>query len=285
MPMRWFRVYAGLLNNPKFQRLSDALKVLLLNLWCVAAERDGIIPPSPADLAFLVRSDRAAVERGLDDLRTAGFLDDTDGGLQPHDWNEHQFVSDTSTGRVKEHRKRKRDAAVKGNEGETFHETEVERTGAEVKRSRADTDTDTDTEKKYCSTDDAVEQDDDVQVALSTVIEMPMQRKADPILEWFNSEFWPAYPRHQGKLEALKAARAQLKTTRLRDIAMAALQRQLPELRARDQRMVPLPGTWIRGRRWEDEDVPAVDRTSGKKTTADQAVDEYYAENGLEDAC
>jgi hypothetical protein len=97
-----------------------------------------------------------------------------------------------------------------------------------------------------CSTAGAVERD---VIDISTI-----QSKPDPIAEWFNREFWPVFPRRQAKQDAIKAARTVLKTAELRTEALAGLKKQLPELRARDPKMVPLPATWIRGRRWEDEE-------------------------------
>ena len=54
---RWFRSWAGKLDNPKVQRLSDAHYSAWDNLLCVACKYDGLLPPL-ADLAFLMRRSR-----------------------------------------------------------------------------------------------------------------------------------------------------------------------------------------------------------------------------------
>lgn len=136
MALRWFRVYSDLLNNRKFQRLSDSLKVRLLNIWCLAAKYDGTLPEA-ADVAFELRISEDDVPSMIEELKGAGFLDESERGLVPHHWDEHQFVSDTSTGRVKRFRSKSRATAKPiakqdGNESETPTETLTE-TG--VKRS------------------------------------------------------------------------------------------------------------------------------------------------------
>ena len=75
----------------------------------------------------------------------------------------------------------------------------------------------------------------------------------DPVEGWFSQEFWPAYPRREAKVAALKAARAVLKTPELRAAALRALTLQLPDLTSRPPDKRPHPATWINGRRWEDE--------------------------------
>jgi hypothetical protein len=150
MPMRWFRVYTDLLNKRKFQRLPDVLKVGLLNLWCLAAKYDGVLP-EPSDIAFELRQPEEALVQMLDQLKAAGFLDQSERGLVPHDWNQHQFISDLSTGRVKRFRERrgntaKQPAKLGGNANrnenetaaETPNETEVQRRGNVLEQSRAE---------------------------------------------------------------------------------------------------------------------------------------------------
>jgi hypothetical protein len=78
--------------------------------------------------------------------------------------------------------------------------------------------------------------------------------ESDPATEWFNREFWPAYPRHTAKKDGLAAARKL--TEQERAAAIFGLKSQLPELRARDPSKIPHPATWLNGRRWEDEPAP-----------------------------
>jgi hypothetical protein len=120
--MRWFRLHTGLLNNPKYQRLSDQLKARLIDLWCVGGLHDGVLP-GVADVAFLLRTTEDDAQETIEALKAAHFLDQTDRGLQPHDWDEWQYVSDSSTGRVQKHRERKRSRNVSVTVPETEHST------------------------------------------------------------------------------------------------------------------------------------------------------------------
>jgi hypothetical protein len=141
MALPWFRVYSELLNNRKFHRLSDSLKARLLYLWCLAAKNDGILPDME-DIAFALRIPEADAQTTLDDLFAAGFLDRVERGITPHDWNEHQYISDVSTGRVKRFRQKvKRDETVSGNEMKPF--LKRNETVQEQSRLRADSDTET----------------------------------------------------------------------------------------------------------------------------------------------
>lgn len=71
--------------------------------------------------------------------------------------------------------------------------------------------------------------------------------------------------------------KAQLKTPELRALALSALLRQLPELQAREQKMIPLPATWINAQRWEGG-VSAEHPVFRKPTVSDQAIDDLWTE-------
>jgi hypothetical protein len=134
---RWFRLYDEFLDDPKIQRLHPSLLKVLLNIWCVASRHDGRLP-SHADLSFSLRMSEDETFRAVSKLAEAGFID-TDaatGEQRPHGWDCRQFRSDTSTDRVRAHRKRQK-TAIKpdptppngngaGNGDETFHATPPE---------------------------------------------------------------------------------------------------------------------------------------------------------------
>lgn len=94
----------------------------------------------------------------------------------------------------------------------------------------------------------------------------------------FGQHFWPNYPRREAKQDALKAW-VELDPT---DPLVAEIVHQLEwqsylwvEVERRQSNHIPLPGTYIRGRRWEDE-RPASLRNWKRKELAKQndAVDE-----------
>lgn len=84
------------------------------------------------------------------------------------------------------------------------------------------------------------------------------RKQIDPeVLQWFEAEFWPAYPRHEGKQKALEAANANAATPEKRAFCLTRLKAQLPEYQRRKQesgqRVIPLASTWFNQDRAEDE--------------------------------
>jgi rubrerythrin len=128
---RWFRFYDCALDDPKVQRLSDALFKTWINLLCVASRNGGRLP-AVEDLAFMLRLSEDEMAASLDKLTAARLLDEGDTGMSPHNWDERQFKSDVSSERVKRFRQRS-----------TKRETDVSETPPET-----DTESDTDTEKE-----------------------------------------------------------------------------------------------------------------------------------------
>lgn len=110
----WFRMYTGIVNSSKVQSMPDRLFRIWVNLLCIAKENDGIFPPD-AEIAFQLRCSEKQVRNYLEELKQRNLVDSEDGGetLKPHDWNEHQYISDVSTNRVKKFREAKKE--LKGN--------------------------------------------------------------------------------------------------------------------------------------------------------------------------
>jgi hypothetical protein len=128
MSDRWLRLYTSVVNDPKLQRLPAETFRSVINMWCIAADHDGVLP-SEDDIAFILRKPLAKVQALLIDLIRLGLIDDTETGLKPHNWDERQFKSDVSTARVKQFRERQRNARRNGDE--TLHETPPEQNRTE----------------------------------------------------------------------------------------------------------------------------------------------------------
>lgn len=121
--MQWFRFYNEALDNPKVQKLDGSTFKLWVNLLCVASRNDGKLPSNP-DLAFALRIDEIALESLLDRLLIGGLIEVRKGGpngsyIAPHDWEERQYKSDTSTPRVKRYRKRSRNVTETASDTDT----------------------------------------------------------------------------------------------------------------------------------------------------------------------
>lgn len=129
---RWFRFYGETLNNAKVQRLPGDLFKAWVNLLCLASAADGVIPKGE-DIAFALRMMPEEADDIVAQLLKRNLLEDRGEFYVPHNWDERQFKSDTSTNRVREHRSRstKQDETVSCNVSETPPETEQSRTETE----------------------------------------------------------------------------------------------------------------------------------------------------------
>lgn len=139
---RWFRFYNEVLDDPKVQRLSPTLFRAWVNLLCLASASDGKLP-SIDDIAFKLRVSVQDAQQHIDELILAGLLDPTTDGLVPHNWRARQFVSDSSTERVRKHRRNKTETQC--NVSETANETPPD--------TDSESDTDSEAENKPVSSE------------------------------------------------------------------------------------------------------------------------------------
>lgn len=71
--------------------------------------------------------------------------------------------------------------------------------------------------------------------------------------------FWAAYPKREAKIDASNAFAELGVTEEVLQLMLAAIAKQStnPRWRELNGRFIPLPATWLRGRRWEDEGTVA----------------------------
>lgn len=69
----WIKLHVKILNDRKFCMLSRASKCLLLLLWILASENDGMIPNDLTELRFRLRDDSIS-ETEINQLIKGGFL-------------------------------------------------------------------------------------------------------------------------------------------------------------------------------------------------------------------
>jgi len=118
---RWFRAYDEALDDPKIQRLSDALFKTWFNLLCLASRNNGALP-EVSEIAFALRLSEKDAGKRIGELIESGLIDRDGETLRPHNWNHRQFSSDVSNERVKRHRERKKTAT--GNVDVTLHDAQ-----------------------------------------------------------------------------------------------------------------------------------------------------------------
>jgi len=90
------------------------------------------------------------------------------------------------------------------------------------------------------------------------------------IQSWFDSEFWPLYPRRIAKENARSAADKVAKDPEIRKSIIEGLKVCLPLLLESEEQFRPHPATWLNGRRWEDEHIEP-------KPKRDKAREELHA--------
>lgn len=101
----WFRFYHETLDDPKVQKLPAPLFKAWVNLLCLAARHNGVLPPLE-DIGFALRTNPEKADKIVVNLIDAKLFDATPDGVKPHNWNKRQFKSDVSTKRVKRFRER-----------------------------------------------------------------------------------------------------------------------------------------------------------------------------------
>lgn len=124
---RWFRMYDEILDDPKVQKLSPDLFRLWVNTLALCSRSGGKLP-SIADIAFALRETEESVSSAFHTLAGLGMLVTDGETFQPKNWKKRQYKSDSSTARVREHRKRSRN----GDETPPDTETDTENTLAKA---------------------------------------------------------------------------------------------------------------------------------------------------------
>jgi|GEM_PF-1023015 hypothetical protein len=110
----------------------------------------------------------------------------------------------------------------------------------------------------------------------STPPNPPAKKSADDF-----SVFWLAYPKKQDKQNALKIWKKlnpDAETQRKMILAIQA-QRASPQWQKDGGQFIPLPSTWLNGRRWEDQPTQA---PPGRRVTAQNYTQRDYTESELE---
>jgi len=126
----WFRLYSEFAHDPKVQMLSEAMQRRYVMLLCLKCS-ETLETLHETELAFQLRLDETELLETKKLFISKNFIDKNWNILN---WNKRQFVSDSSTMRVRKHRNKKKQV---GNADETLQKQPS---------NAIDTDTDTDTE-------------------------------------------------------------------------------------------------------------------------------------------
>lgn len=138
-PMKWFRMYDELLNDPKVQKLPDAAFRCWVNLLCLANKGKPRGRFQQEDIGYALRMEDKRADKMVAYFLEHGLLEWDGEFLMPHGWDSRQFASDNVTERTRKHRTGV-PGNVPGNGAEGFPGTPPEQNRDRNRnRSRADT--------------------------------------------------------------------------------------------------------------------------------------------------
>jgi hypothetical protein len=128
----WFRLYSEFAHDPKIQMLSEAMQRRYVMLMCLRCS-ETLETLHETEIAFQLRLSEAELIETKQLFISKNFIDKHWNLLN---WDKRQFVSDSSTMRVRKYRDKKKQPS---NADETLQKRQS---------NAIDTDTDTDTDKK-----------------------------------------------------------------------------------------------------------------------------------------
>ncbi|MCK3849959.1 hypothetical protein E4O98_04440 [Pseudomonas sp. W2Jun17] len=130
--MDWFRMYGEFATDPKVQMMSEAMQRRLVMLFCLECS-NGIetfhVTERETSIAFALRVTEEILAETKAVFLAKGFIND-DWTLA--NWEKRQYVSDSSTARVRAHREKKKKEAEE-------RETRMKRSSNAPEQNRTDT--------------------------------------------------------------------------------------------------------------------------------------------------
>ena len=217
MANSWFRLHNEFADDLKVQMMSEADQRRLVMIFCIRSNGHVTLQDSEVTFQLRISNEEWSATKKL--FIEKGFINEANEVLQ---WDKRQFISDSSASRVAKHRAKKKEA-------------KKDVTMCNVTVTPPDTDTDTDTDnKKTCAN------------------AQQMQSKKEPI-EFL--KFWESYPKKKSKQEALRAWLKLKPDPELQTEILLAIEnsKRDPQWLKNNGDYIPLPASWINGKRWEDE--------------------------------
>lgn len=121
MAYTWYRQYGESLHDPKIQLLSDfAFRCWnnSLSLACCLQSKDGNIGTLKS-VSWAFHETEERVSSAFHELEEAGLIETVNETFHIVSWKKRQYKSDTSTERVKRHRKRSRNVSETASDTDT----------------------------------------------------------------------------------------------------------------------------------------------------------------------
>lgn len=240
--IEWFRWHHGSVTDPKFQliarnagvRLGDVIAAWAFILESASANTDrGVVEKIDYEtLDFLLGVDGGTSARIVEAMTARGLIE----GGRVSAWERRQPKREDDDAAERKRKQRERDEVAAMRDAQlvtTDHEKSDESRRVTTSHAREE-------ERREEGIPTPPSPPAGGRVASATP-------EPDGFAEW-----WEAYRRKDAKADALKAWRQLAPSAELQGRMMAALRVWQWNT---DRRLNPMPATWLRGRRWEDEMV------------------------------
>lgn len=102
--MDWFRMYHEFASDAKVQSMSEAMQRRLMMLFCLRCS-NALVTLQDDELAFALRISEDELSATKEIFMRKNFINEE---WEIRQWNDRQFVSDSSAPRVKKHREKKK---------------------------------------------------------------------------------------------------------------------------------------------------------------------------------
>lgn len=232
--MEWFRLYSEFATDPKVQMMPEAMQRRLIMLFCLQCS-NGIETFHETEretaIAFAMRISETELAETKELFLRRGFIND-DWTLA--NWDKRQYVSDSSTARVRKHRAAKKQAEKQGETLPKRSSNALEQNRTEQSKEVKDLSVSTDDETKKCSP----------------------PRSPAPSPEFMR--FWRAWPNTARKADRKKCW-DKWRAKRYDDIADQIVDHVELCKKVNEQwksGFEPAPLTYINGERWNDGVIP-----------------------------
>ena len=274
-PYNWFKVYHGITTDPKWRKLARKTGLpegIIISVWIAVLEyasqqeeRGSVQNFSCEDYDCCLGYEDGTCEKVFSVLSQRGLIIDN----FVVNWDKRQSMQDvkrppkTDAQRQAECRERKRQAAQEQEDDVTkcheerdsvteCHEvTPIRGEENRIEENRIEEKREEEIREEKDPSNEGLEID------LSSSLPAGQARPVkNAILRQEDFEQWYlAYPRHEGKQSAIKAWNKAIKEKALPSVhsLLASLEWQKDLAQWQDKQFIPLPASYLNGRRWQDE--------------------------------
>jgi hypothetical protein len=205
----WFRLYSEFAHDPKIQMMPEAMQRRYIMLMCMRCS-ETLETLHETEIAFQMRLSDDELQSTKELFIAKGFIDD-DWNLT--NWEKRQYVSDSSTVRVRKHRDKQKEEKKQDETLQKRSSNGTEQNRTEQKQSKAIVD--------------------------------------DSLFDKFYVVY-PKKVARAAALKAFKSCKPNESLVETM-IAALKLQTDSPDWQKEGGKYIPNPATWLNGERWKDQ--------------------------------